>query len=326
MKTITALAAAITLSLLLNNPIHAASDADPFLGRWALHLPGGAGWLEVKQESDHLDASILWYGGSVVPVSSVYVHQGKLYINRVRSAEFGDRTLQIVAQLEIEVNGDQLIGKLINPKKDGSGAGTTLFHGNKIADLPAKPNLANISYAKPVKLFNGKDLTGWEVMGTNQNGWKVEKGILINDPANHDIRYANIKTTEKYEDFNLTLQVNIPEGSNSGVYLRGIYEVQVVDSYGKEVDSHNMGALYSRVTPASANEKKAGEWQEMDITLYKRHLTVKLNGKTIIDNHPVYGVTGGAMTADEFSPGPIYLQGDHGKVLYKDMVLKPIID
>ena len=152
--------------------------------------------------------------------------------------------------------------------------------------------------------------------------------MLVNDPVRVEgkrIRYGNIRTEQEFEDFKLTLEVNVPAHSNSGVYLRGMYEIQVLDSYGKELDSHNMGGLYSRITPSQAAEKPAGEWQTMDITLCDRHVTVILNGKTIIDNQPAYGPTGGAMSADVFKPGPIYLQGDHGKVLYRNMVLTPII-
>jgi len=191
-----------------------------------------------------------------------------------------------------------------------------------------KPQL---KFGKEVKLFNGKDLTGWELLDPNAvNGWKVIDGVLVNDPVQKEgeahIQYGNLRTTETFEDFNLKLEVNVPEGSNSGVYLRGIYEVQVMDSYGKPLDSHNMGALYSRIVPSVTAEKPAGEWQEMDIILCKRHLTVVLNGKKIIDNQPVKGVTGEAMTSDEFIPGPIYLQGNHGKVSYRNMVLTPILD
>ena len=119
--------------------------------------------------------------------------------------------------------------------------------------------------------------------------------------------------------------MNVPEHSNSGIYLRGMYEIQVADTYGKELDSHNMGGLYSRITPVVAAEKPAGEWQSLDITLCDRHVTVNLNGKTIIENQPVYGPTGGAIIADVFKPGPIYLQGDHGKVSYSNIILTPII-
>jgi len=101
--------------------------------------------------------------------------------------------------------------------------------------------------------------------------------------------------------------------------------VQVLDSYGKELDPHNMGAVYSRIKPTVSAEKPAGTWQTMDITLCDRHATVILNGIKIIDNQPIYGPTGGALKSDVFSPGPIYLQGDHGKVYYKNLVLTPII-
>ena len=107
------------------------------------------------------------------------------------------------------------------------------------------------------------------------------------------------------------------------MYLRGRYECQVIDSFGKPVDCHNMAAYYGRVVPKVAAEKKPGEWQHVNVTLYKRHLTVVLNGVTIIENAPVVGITGGAIDADEFTPGPIYLQGDHSDADYKNMILRP---
>jgi len=139
------------------------------------------------------------------------------------------------------------------------------------------------------------------------------------------VSYGNIRTEQEFMDFNLKLEVNIPEKNNSGVYLRGMYEIQVLDSYKKPLDSHNMGAVYSRITPTTAAEKKAGEWQTLDITLCDRHITVVLNGIIIIDNQPVPGPTGGAILWDVFAAGPIYLQGDHGKVSYRNIVLTPIV-
>jgi hypothetical protein len=136
---------------------------------------------------------------------------------------------------------------------------------------------------------------------------------------------ANLRTIREFEDFNLRLEVNPPPGCNSGVYLRGIYEVQVLDSFGQPVDSHNMGAIYSRITPTVAAEKPPGEWQTLDITLVDRHVTVILNGTKIIDNQPLQGCTGGALWSDEFRPGPIYLQGDHGPVSYRNIVLRPVV-
>jgi hypothetical protein len=88
---------------------------------------------------------------------------------------------------------------------------------------------------------------------------------------------------------------------------------------------HNMGSVYSRLTPSEAAEKPAGEWQTLDITLVDRHVTVVLNGKTIINNQPLLGCTGGALWSDPTRPGPLYLQGDHSGVSYRDMVLRPVV-
>jgi hypothetical protein len=117
----------------------------------------------------------------------------------------------------------------------------------------------------------------------------------------------------------------VPARSNSGVYLRGIYEVQVLDSFGKALDSHNMGAIFSRIAPTVAAEKPAGQWQTLELTLVDRHVTVLLNGTKIIDNQPLAGCTGGALWSDEFRPGPIYLQGDHGAVSFRNLVVRPVV-
>jgi hypothetical protein len=86
-----------------------------------------------------------------------------------------------------------------------------------------------------------------------------------------------------------------------------------------------MGGVYSRIKPVVNAEKPAGTWQSFDLTLCDRHITVILNGIKIIDNQPVYGPTGGAIISDVFAPGPIYLQGDHGTVQYRNIVLTPIV-
>jgi len=320
----------LMLLLMLPNVSKAVDSAKPFLGRWALFLPGGAGWLEVKQMDNYLDASLLWFGGSVEPVASVYMDGETLVVTRTRNFVRNDkRTHNASVQYRFSLYADQLVGEQISPEKDGS-TNKMRFTGKKIADVPAAPNLSQLTYGKPVKLLNGKDLTGWKLLEEKKvNGWSVVDGVLVNDPVQKEgqphVSYGNLCTIDKYEDFNLKLQVNVPAGSNSGVYLRGIYEIQVVDSYGKALDPHNMGALYSRITPSESAEKAAGVWQEMDITLCDRHVTVILNGKTIINNQPVLGCTGGAITPDEFIPGPIYLQGDHGKVSYRNIEIRPII-
>ncbi len=160
-------------------------------------------------------------------------------------------------------------------------------------------------------------------------GWSVEDGMLMNrtHPEEGQPRKAhtNIRTEREFEDFNLTIEARTLEKSNSGIYLRGIYEVQVSESHGRPLNPHNMGASYSRICPTVAAEKPIGEWQTLDITLVDRHVTVILNGQTIIDNRPVLGCTGGALWADPLRPGPIYLQGNHSAIDFRNIVLRPVV-
>jgi hypothetical protein len=320
--------------LLQHSTLKAQEEIDKFLGRWALQFEEGIGWLEVRQEKGFLDADLLWRWGSVLPVSNVYVSEGKLVVTRIANASFDlenneRRSHTITSSLILEGKGKTLVGKMITPNKDGKGAEVFYVTATKNPPLPPAPDLTNLKFGASIDLLkNG--LVDWRLIESEAvSGWKVDKGVLMNNPIQKDgephINYGNLRTNAVFEDFILKLKVNVPAGSNSGVYLRGIYEVQVMDSYGKGLDSHNMGALYSRIIPNESAEKKAGKWQEMDITLCDRHLTVILNGKKIIDNQPVEGVTGGAITADESKPGPIFLQGDHGEVSYKDMSLTPIL-
>jgi len=316
------------------------TDISEFLGQWTIDIEGGSvGWIEVRQEDNYLDADILWGGGSVLPVSNIFLAADKILIiqrsnNVVRTRDENNNPVKsavITDWLEISKAGeDNIEGVLLSPRRNGKGVDSTIFSGIKLPPVPSAPDMNNLKFGTPVELFNGKDLTGWRLKEPDRtNGWKVVDGTLVNDPVQTEgaphINYGNLRTEKTFEDFNLKLEVNIPEGSNSGVYLRGMYEIQVSDSYKRELNPHNMGALYSRIKPTVNAEKPAGSWQSLDMTLCDRHLTVLLNGVKIIDNQPVYGPTGGAMISDVFSPGPIYLQGDHGKVAYRSIVLTPII-
>lgn len=315
------------------------TDISEFLGQWTIDVQGGGvSWLEVRKEADYPDANLLWIGGSVLPVASVYMDNANHLIvtridNVVRLRDENKnpvRTHQFTNWLEVSKKGDQITGFLLRPKRNGNGVDSTGFTGTKLVAPPVAPDLASLKFGTPINLFNGKDLTGWKLIDEKQkNGFYAKDGILGTDPAQVEgqehISYGNLRTEQEFEDFNLKLEVNVPAGSNSGIYLRGMYEIQVFDSYKKPLDSHNMGALYSRITPSVAAEKPAGTWQAVDITLCDRHVTVILNGTKIIDNQPVYGPTGGAMKSDVNTPGPIYLQGDHGKVEYRNLVLTPIV-
>jgi hypothetical protein len=312
-------------SLLL---IAVASHAEnSWVGRYALTIPGGgAGWLGVTEKDGQLAGSVLWGGGSVTPVKSVRVDGDKLIVTRIHKSKDKDGKEKTVTEtITATRTGNEL--KLVTVKTDeaGKASGRAEFTGKVIPPVPPTPDLGKVKYGAPVALFNGKDLTGWRLLNPKaDNGWSVQDGVLMNrvEKGKH---CGNIRTDAEFEDFNLKLEVRTQEKSNSGVYLRGIYEVQIAETFGKPVDSHNMGAIYSRITPSVAAEKPIGEWQTMDITLVDRHVTVILNGKTIINNQPVLGCTGGALTSDEFKPGPIYLQGDHTNIDYRNIVLRPVV-
>lgn len=315
------------------------NDISQFLGQWTIDIgTSQVGWIEVRQEKGYIDADLLWGGGSILPVPYIFMNNNILCVGRdprkvVRTRdENGNekRSVTLPTWVEIKRDGEKITGYYLRPKTSGTGFDSVLIKGTKLPDVPQAPDMTKVKFGKPINLLNSKDLTGWKIVEPKRaNGWSVVDGVLINDPIRKEgeapVSFGNIRTEREFEDFNIKLEVNVPARSNSGVYLRGRYEIQVSDSYGLPLDSHNMGALYSRLTPVVSAEKQAGEWQKLDITLCDRHLTVVLNDKTIIDNKPVYGPTGGALTSDVFAPGPIYLQGDHGKVLYRNIVLTPII-
>jgi hypothetical protein len=312
--------------LLLSGPAAAADKVNPFIGSWALTIPSGeAGWLGVTENNGALSGSLLWGGGDVSPVAGVTIEGDKLVITRS-----GGRRGGAVDLITATREGDNL--KLVSSRRSASGveSNQASFTGKLIPPLPPAPDLTKVKYGEPITLFNGKNLDGWKLTDPKaDSGWSVKDGVLTNDPAQEagkaQKHYGNLRTEKEFEDFNLTLETNVPKAGNSGIYLRGIYEVQVSDSYGSKVDPHNMGAIYSRITPSEAAEKPAGQWQTFDITLVDRHVTVILNGKKIIDNKPLLGCTGGALWSDQFKPGPIYLQGDHTGANYRNIVLKPVV-
>jgi hypothetical protein len=327
-----------TALVVLASPLLGADSGNPFLGRWALTIPGGgAGWLQITKENGYYDGSILWGGGSVVPVASVFFSPDKetLLVTRLREVRRKDatgkvvRTHQFTELITAKINGDELSLNTVEARPDGEGFNRAEFTGKRIPELPPRPDLAKVKFGEPITLFNGKNLEGWRLTSPGQvNGWSVADGVLINRPVQEDGKphksYGNLRTEREFEDFNLSLEARVPPDGNSGIYLRGIYEVQVADTLGRRLDSHNMGGVYSRITPTANAEKRADEWQSFDITLVDRHVTVVLNGTKIIDNQPLLGCTGGALWSDESRPGPLYLQGDHTGVDYRSIVLKPV--
>ena len=304
-----------------STPQAPACCKDPVLGNWGLKLsyPAmNAGHMIVSRDADGKpQALVLWRWASPIPMNNVKIDGNKFSFDH----PWGYTVSGFVC-------GSALKGVALT--KDG--VVTADFEGWRNPPIePASTKEAKL--CQPIDLLaNGLD--GWELMDAKaKNGWSIseENGVRIlsnklglKADGSWAGGGANLKTKRSdFYDFNLEYDVRVPAKSNSGVYLRGRYECQVLDSYGKGVDCHNMAAYYGRVCPRVAAEKKPGEWQHVSVTLYKRHLTVVLNGQTIIEDAPVVGITGGAIDANEFVGGPIYLQGDHSDADFKNMILRP---
>lgn len=318
------------------------NDISQFMGQWTFDFGNkSVGWLNVKQEDGYLDADLMWGGGGVFyGLPYVYSANDILYLGRsprkmvLKKDENGNEVLvrNYPTWIELKSDGKNITGYYLSPKTSGLGLDTVKIYGTKLPDVPPAPDLSKTKFGEPIQLIkNNNDLTGWRLIEEKAtNGWTMKDGVLTNNPVQTEgqehIHYGNLRTEQEFEDFNIKLDVNVPPSSNSGVYLRGMYEVQVAESYGKPLNwGGSMGAIFTRILPTVNAEKPAGEWQTLDITLLDRHVTVVLNGTKIIDNQPLDGATGGATQSDVFAPGPIYLQGDHTGISYRNIVLTPII-
>ena len=266
-----------------------SQNPNPFLGRWDFNIPPNhASWLGVTEKDGALD---IWYqptGGNVYQVKDYKLDGSHLKLNLG-----GNFSWDLTA-----AGGDKLTGS----QKRGSNE--IALAGARAPELK-RPEPKAWSAAEP--LFDGKDLNGWEPTDAAQNHWVARDGDLVNEAHG-----ANIKTTRKFDDFKLHIEFNCPDDGNSGVYLRGRYEVQI--EY--EPLSHNpperrIGSVYGFLTPAVDLPRKPGTWEMYDITLVGRTVTIVRDGVLTIDHKEIPGITGGALDANEAEPGPFYLQGDH---------------
>ncbi|CAG4988498.1 hypothetical protein DYBT9275_00094 [Dyadobacter sp. CECT 9275] len=307
------LVAAMTLLLTIvttlshSNPLTIL--ATPIEGRWDItvdvagkRLPS---WLEVRHSGYHtLVGQFTGFSGSARPISEVHFKEGKLHFAIPPQWEKGDKELILEGILE----GEKLSGNLTTP--DGK---TYSWTGVR---APSLRRSTPPVWGKPISLSGGSSIKGWHASGDNQ--WVAENGILRSPKSG-----ANLITDQKFSDFKLHIEFRIPKGSNSGVYLRGRYETQITDGYGMEPALDQLGAIYGFISPSEMAAKEAGEWQSFDITLVGRMITLVLNGKTVISNQEIPGITGGALDSNEGEPGPLYIQGDHGPVEYRNIVITP---
>ena len=281
-------------------------------GRWDLvvskdgkQLPS---WLEItKSGNSTLVGRFVYAFGSARPVAHVMVKNGKFSFSIPPQWEEGDRNMDFEGQL---------IG--------GGLKGTMTYTDGVKYDwvgsrAPVLKSVENPVWGAPKALFNGKDLNGWHASGENQ--WVAEDEILKSKQSG-----SNLISDEKFTDFKLHIEFRYPEGSNSGVYLRGRYEVQIADNKGDEPASIKFGGVYGFLTPNEMAAKLPGEWQAYDITLIGRRVSIVANGKSIITDQIIPGITGGALDSREGEPGPFMLQGDHGPIEYRNIVVTPIME
>jgi len=300
----------ILTSFLLTTVFIYAQDVKALEGTWNLTITEDGkevpSWLEISHSGNStLVGRFCYKFGSARPVAEVKVVDGKFNFAIPAQWEPKGFDMQIIGMQE----GDMLKGTLIYT--DGK------THSWVASRSPKLAHSENPKWGKEKKLFNGKDLAGWTAMGENQ--WVVEDGVLKSPKSG-----ANLVTDEKFTDFKLHVEFKYPKGSNSGIYLRGRYEVQVADNVGLEPSSVLFGGIYGLLTPNEMVAKAAGEWQEYDITLIGRRVTIVANGKTIISNQNIPGMTGGALDNDEAAPGPLLIQGDHGPIELRNIRITPI--
>ncbi len=300
----------IVIFLLSSTISSVSAQNDSPIGRWDLTVDVGnklvPSWLEVKLSGmKTLVGYFVADGGSARPISKVNVNDGKISFSIPPQWDDSDKDMVFEAVLK----GDKLTGTIISSK----GQRQTLV-GER---APLLKRTSAVTWGEPIKIFNGLNLDGWHA-SKKKNQWVAENGIMKSPQSG-----ANIITDQKFNDFSLHIEFRYPEGSNSGVYLRGRYEIQVEDNRGQEPLSTFFGGIYGFITPNEMAAKAPGEWQTYDVTLVGRRVTVVANGKKIITDQIIPGITGGALDSKEGEPGPIMLQGDHGPIEYRNIIITP---
>jgi len=288
------------------------SNLQPFLGRWDLTLKAPdreyPSWLELREEHGVLKAEMVGRWGNARPLPKVEIVNGKLTFVSPKEEEGSQGDLLFEGTLQ----GNRLAGTLNGP--DGKTWG---WVGER---APSLQRSHPPTWGKPIALFNGKDLTGWRMEPSHpEKVWKVKDAALVS-PDNG----PELINDSKFEDFKLHVEFNCGPNANSGIYLRGRYEVQIETDSIEEPPSHHMGAVYGFLTPQPEQPRRPDVWQTYDITLVGRRVMVVQNGQTIIDNQEIPGITGGALDSHEGLPGRIYLQGsEKGHVAFRRLVITP---
>jgi Domain of Unknown Function (DUF1080) len=290
-----------------------SGDVRPFLGRWDVTLKTPereyGSWLEVFRDSGKLEVRMVgrWGHARVLP-------QAEIIGDRIRFVSPKEEEGRADSDMVFEAQrvGADLVGETTGP--DGT---VWTWRGIRAPALKASPA---IRWGRSISLFNGEDLTGWR-MSDPKTGkpWTIKDGVLVSPGGGPDLL-----TLARFGDFKLHIEFNCEAGANSGVYLRGRYEVQVEDDAEPEGPNMRLGSVYGFLVPVPPVSRQPGIWRAYDITLNGRIVTVVLDGRTIIDHQEIPGITGGALDSHEALPGPIYLQGGEvGHVAYRNIVITP---
>lgn len=287
------------------------SGASPFEGSWNVdEMADGrtySSWLEVKADGS---GWFLHRGGHPMPA--------RIEVNGTNIV------IQMLPE-EADPAPDRKMPSLQGTLRDGQIAGTGLTWRDKSFEWSAtrspdrlEGSDRQVEWGESIDLLAGEGLSNWKTVEERESFWKIDNGLLVNEKSG-----ANLRTIREFRDFKLHVEFMIPKGSNSGIYLRGRYETQVADDFGKEPYSRGVGGIYGRLTPAINATKPAGEWNVVDAQIIGYRVWVTVNGQKTIEGELIPGITGGALNTKEGEPGPIMLQGDHGTVSYRNVVITP---
>jgi hypothetical protein len=304
----------IAVLLLAALPLLAA-DQD-YNGRWditAVQQRPRAWWLELTGVGTPAAAGkfVSAYAGDMNKINEISVQNGEL---QFIIAEPNNRAKYVYHAHLTE-------GKLEGTMQREGQAGDPIKWTGVRAPAIADKDDGSWKDASPIQLVNGKDMTGWHALNPSvPMKWTYKDGILRNEPPTTDI-----VTDQNFWNFKAHVEFRIVEHSNSGIGLRGRYEIQILEDYGKPPNTHGAAALYSRIAPAVNASKPAGEWQSYDIRLVGRTLTVIHNGTKVLDKVEIEGLTAIANNANEAEPGPFIVQGDHSYVEIRKFTVTPLV-
>ncbi len=328
MKKLTGFILFIALTLIGFVPVQAqrVESDSPLIGKWDLTInmtqdqidnlglfrhglmasDGFPGWLQVKLSGfSTLVGYYVGYEGSARPIAEVHYNADEDKYHFTIPPQWMD-----IDDLYFEFT-----------LKDDKLSGYQMLDGNKLewtgVRAPSLERKEPPVWGNPVNLLT-KNMDKWIIPENNK--FQMIDGVMVNTESG-----GNLVSAQKFNDFKLSVEFRYPEGSNSGIYLRGRHELQIEDSKGR-TDKVSLGGIYGFIAPAVYAAKKPGEWQTYEVTLVGRHVTVILNGVEVISNRPIPGITGGSLDSKEGEPGPIMIQGDHGPVEFRKFIITPSVN